>query len=238
MILRLLRYSILILLVTSVWAEESPKETNKKIIKAEEKYKQRMAEIVAEALKQSEKAKADLVKTMERELSTATKKGDFDEAMRLKAKLELAKKDDQVSGLFGDVDLPKKDKKAAELTSKSLIKIHSIWCGGSVPAEKVKLISDEIIDSKTNSVKFVPKTVVKMLESEVPTLSVNFLSNGAYISVVAGPRDGRNVKVFGEMAMMNEDKFSIRYDVHINDEQKLTRETALEDFLKLKKDEK
>ncbi len=161
-----LSVGLLVFLFSGQITHAAEEETNKNIIKAEAKYNEKMANIISNAQKDADKAKADLMKALERELATATKKGKFDEAMRIKLKLEERKKEDQVGDLFGEVEGGGKTADGGtDKADASDVKITflSIWTKQGVPPETKEKLKAAMIDEKSNTLKVDLKQITDIL---------------------------------------------------------------------------
>ncbi len=217
--------------------QAAEEETNKNILKAEAKYNSKMASIIEKAQSDADKAKADLLKALDRELTTATKKGNFDEAMRIKAKLEEMKKEDQVGDLFGDVDVAiKEKKKGSASTGSSDVKLefYGMWMkGGATPEQKEALVK-AVIDPKTNTATLNVKKMKEVL-GDAAWFTSTFKMKGSMVTVQPGMKTRFMLR---EGQESSEERFALIMLIDDKKDYKLNYEIALEAVKELLKENK
>ncbi len=215
-----MKHFIPILIISCISLLSAAEESNSDVRRAEAAYAKQVAEIMEDAKKDIEKAQKDLVKVLERELTKATKKGDFDEAMRLKKKLDAAKQDKgekEVAGLFGEmgVDTAKVDSAQAESKAPksdipiSLEKINLPKSQKPVTEAQLALVRKTIINSKTNTATFTFSQVRKLIGNPNGFITMFFdLEDKRRIVVMHGGE--ASFSYITNLKSMNEFKYHLR----------------------------
>ena len=217
-------------------AAETSSEMSEKVLKAKERYEQRLEELILEMRDEQESLKAAYMKVLEKERSRALKKERASYVEELDQELTRLGKKDPVAVLFGSAAVNRAEAKLGDGSritvnpSSIPVTIGNIWDGTQLDRTALrKKIMDTFVDPKTNTATFTLKEIQEAIESQQRSLQLSFVFGKKHINYSLGSSQDK----FG--SDVSEEEFSIRVYRDPNAKIVINNEIAIYEYHALKK---